>query len=241
MKNVLITGASRGIGNAIALRLARDGYRVLINYNRSSKHAKETLDLILDNNGYADMFKANVASWQEVQEMLRYFCSKYDNIFGLVLNAGIYIRKDIYDMSIDDWKETIDVNLNGAMYPIKAALNCLNEGSSIVFISSQLAFRGSKSSVAYGASKAGVLGLMRSLAIQLAPNIRVNAIAPGTIDTDIISSYTREQRLKRAQEIPLARIGKPDEVAAAVSFLLSDESKYITGATIDVNGGLYIH
>ncbi len=240
MKNVLVTGASRGIGRAIALRLARDGHRVLLNYNRSTEHAKETRDLILDNNGYADMFKANVASWREVQDMVSYFCGKYENIFGLVLNAGIYIRKNINDMSIEEWQETINVNLNGAMYPVKAALNCMPEGS-IVFISSQLAFRGSKSSAAYGASKAGVLGLMRSLAIQLAPNIRVNAIAPGTIDTDIIASYTPEQRLKRAQEIPLARIGKPDDVAAAVSFLLSHDSRYITGATIDVNGGLYIH
>ena len=181
-----------------------------------------------------------MAIYPEVEKMIDYFCGKYGEINGLVLNAGIYIRKNIKEMSLEDWKNTIDVNLNGAMYPVKAALNCMKKGS-IVFISSQLAFKGSKSSAAYSASKAGVLGLMRALSLQLAPEIRVNAVAPGTIDTDIIANYTPEMRRERERQIPLGRIGKPEDIADVVSFLLSEDSRYITGATIDVNGGLYIH
>jgi len=172
--------------------------------------------------------------------MIDYFCGKYGEIHGLVINAGIYIRKNIKEMSLEDWKNTIEVNLNGAMYPVKAALKSMKKGS-IVFISSQLAFKGSKSSAAYSASKAGILGLMRSLSLQLAPEIRVNAVAPGTIDTDIIANYTSEMRRERERQIPLGRIGKPEDIADVVSFLLSEDSRYITGATIDVNGGLYIH
>ncbi len=240
MKNVVVTGAARGIGRAIATRLAKDGFRVLVNYNRSIDAAQKTVEGIRKKGGVAESYRANVAIYPEVEKMIDYFCGKYGEINGLVLNAGIYIRKNIKEMSLEDWKNTIDVNLNGAMYPVKAALNCMKKGS-IVFISSQLAFKGSKSSAAYSASKAGVLGLMRALSLQLAPEIRVNAVAPGTIDTDIIANYTPEMRRERERQIPLGRIGKPEDIADVVSFLLSEDSRYITGATIDVNGGLYIH
>ena len=237
MKNVVVTGASRGIGRAIAIELGKRGYRVLVNYNESREKAEKIGKMI----GEAVPMKADVSKYEEVEKMIGDFCEKYGKIYALILNAGIYIRKNVEEMSVDDWKKTIDVNLSGAFYPVKAALPCMEEGGRIVFISSQLAFKGSKSSVAYGASKAGVLGLMRSLAIQLAPKIRVNAISPGTIDTDIIKNYTPGQREKRAREIPLGRIGRPEDVAGAVAFLLSEEADYITGANIDVNGGLYIH
>ncbi len=239
MKNVVVTGASRGIGRAISIDLAKRGYRVALNYNKSLEGAEKVLKEIEEFGGKAQIYKADVSSYSEVEEMVKRFYGDYGEIYGLVINAGIYIRKDIRSMSIEDWHKTMDVNLNGAFYLVKASLPYMDEGS-IVFISSQLAFKGSPSSVAYGASKAGILGLMRSLAIQLAPKIRVNAVAPGTIETDMIAGYTPERRKKREEEIPLKRIGKPEEVAKVVSFLLSKESSYITGATIDVNGGLYI-
>ncbi len=239
MKNVIVTGASRGIGRAIAMELAKRGYRIAINYARSKDRALEVLKSIREIGGEAEIYRADVSSYPEVENMVMEFHRKYGNIYGLVANAGIYIRKNIRDMSIDDWNRTIEVNLNGAFYLVKAALPYMERGS-IVFVSSQLAFKGSPSSVAYSASKAGMLGLMRSLAIQLAPDIRVNAVAPGTIDTDMIASYTLERRKEREKEIPLGRIGKPEEVARAVAFLLDEDSSYITGATLDVNGGLYI-
>ena len=239
MKNVLVTGGSRGIGKAIAVRLGREGYRVGIIYRKSEKSAREVAGEIAKSGGVAVIYRADVSQFEEVKNVVENFCKKFGEIHALVLNAGIYIRRNIYEMSADDWDKTIKVNLYGSFYPVLTSLKCMKSGS-IIFISSQLAFKGSKSSVAYSASKAGILGLMRSLAIQLAPDIRVNAIAPGTVDTDIIKDYTPEQRRRREEEIPLGRIGKPEEIAAVVSFLLSNDASYITGATIDVNGGLYI-
>jgi len=239
MKNIIITGASRGIGRATAIELVKRGYRVALNYNRSYEMAKKALEEIIEYGGEGELYKADVSNYVEVEKMVKDFSEKYGKIYGLVANAGVYIRRDIWKMSLEDWKRTIDVNLNGAYYLVKSALPYMKKGS-IVFISSQLAFKGSPSSVAYSASKAGMIGLMRSLAIQLAPDIRVNAVAPGTIDTDMISTYTVEQRMKREKIIPLRRIGKPEEVAKVIAFLLSPESSYITGAVIDVNGGLYM-
>ncbi|NPA75238.1 MAG: SDR family oxidoreductase [Euryarchaeota archaeon] len=241
MKNVVVTGASRGIGRAIAIELGNAGYRVLVNFFKSKDMAKEVVSAIKGMGGEAVAMKADVADYGEVKSMISEFCESYGAIYGLVLNAGIYIRKPVNAMTLEDWDRTVKVNLYGAMYPVKASLSYLENGASIVFISSQLAFRGSTSSVAYSASKAGVLGLMRSLALQLAPAVRVNAVSPGTIDTDIISGYSEEERIARERNIPLQRIGLPEEVAHAVKFLISDESSYITGANIDVNGGLYIH
>ena len=241
MKNVLISGASRGIGRATAIKLAKNGYRVGVNYYKSEEEAENLLHKIRELGGEAETYRVDISKYEDVRKMVEDFHERYGKIYGLVANAGIYIRRDIWNMSIDDWKKTLDVNLGGSFNLVKASLEFLDSPSSIVFVSSQLAFKGSKSSVAYAASKSGILGLMRSLAIQLAPNIRVNAVAPGTIDTDIIKNYTEEERQRREREIPLGRIGKPEEVANVIAFLLSPESSYITGAVIDVNGGLYIH
>ncbi len=240
MKNVVVTGASRGIGRSIALELGKRGYRVLVNYNNSERDALQVVEQINSTGrGEAIAYRANVASFEETRNMIEDFTSSFGPIYGLVANAGIYIRRKIYDMGIEDWQKTMDINLNGAFYLVKAALPHMSSGS-IVFVSSQLAFKGSSSSVAYSASKAGILGLMHSLALQLAPRIRVNAVTPGTIETDMISNYTPEQLNERAHEIPLGRIGRPEEVAEVVAFLISENSSYITGATIDVNGGLYM-
>ena len=239
MKNVIISGASRGIGRATAIELASRGYRIAINYNSSEREAKEVLKVILDSGGEAEIYRADVSSMGEVKRMVEDFSNSFGLVWGVVANAGIYLRKNIRVMREDEWRRTLDVNLTGAFNLIKASLEHMEEGS-IVLVSSQLAFKGSSSDAAYAASKAGLLGLTHSLALQLAPKIRVNAVAPGTIDTDIISSYTEEDRRKRERSIPLGRIGKPEEVARVIAFLISEESSYVNGATIDVNGGLYM-
>ncbi len=239
MKNVIVTGASRGIGRATAIELASRGYRIAINYLGSREAAMDVLREIEDIGGEGEVYRADVSLYKDVLRMVSSFHDSYGKIYGLVSNAGIYLRKRIEKMDVEEWRKTIDVNLTGAFNLVKASLPYMDKGS-IVLVSSQLAFKGSSSDVAYGASKAGLLGLMHSLALQLAPRIRVNAVAPGTIDTDMISSYTQEERRERERRIPLGRIGRPEEVAKVIAFLISEDSSYITGATIDVNGGLYM-
>jgi 3-oxoacyl-[acyl-carrier protein] reductase len=143
-------------------------------------------------------------------------------------------------MGIDEWRETIKTNLDGAFIAVKAALPYMKKGS-IVMISSQLAHKGSGYGADYSASKAGILGLSRSLARELAPDIRVNTISPGYIDTDILAGDSEDKRKRRIEEVPQGRIGIPSDVAGSVVFLLSDMSSYMTGSDLDVNGGLYIH
>ena len=240
-KNAIVTGASRGIGKATAKTLAKNHAFVGINYNKNRKAAEETLEEIQNKGGEGVLLRGDVSSPDDVKNMIDLFLKQKRSIDILVLNAGIYKRNKFIQLNREEWDKTIDVNLTGCYNVCKTALPHINKGGSIIFISSQLAFRGTDHGADYAASKAGVLGLMRSLALELAPNIRVNAVAPGTIDTDIIASYTKEMRKKRAEEIPLKRLGTSQDVANAVLFLASNLSSYITGEIININGGLYIH
>ncbi|HDO19159.1 MAG TPA: 3-oxoacyl-ACP reductase FabG [Thermoplasmatales archaeon] len=241
-KNAIITGASRGIGRATALLFAEHGAFVGINYLMSKDKAEEVLSEIKKSGGKGILIQGDVSNERDVEQMIKRFIKERKSIDILVLNAGIYMRSDFLNISKKSWDRTLNVNLTGCYNVCKQAIPFIREGGSIIFISSQLAFKGSEHGADYAASKAGMLGLMRSLALELAPRgIRVNAIAPGTIDTDIISSYTEEKRRERESEIPMRRLGKPEEVAKVCLFLASDLSSYITGETIHVNGGLYIH
>ena len=241
-KTVLVTGASRGIGKAIALLFAEHGAFVGINYHKNEDAAKGVLKKIHGLKGDGVLLKGDVSSTRDVNRMVQQLVEQRKHIDVLVLNAGIYKRSSFAALPGEQWDETLAVNLTGCFNVCKAALPYMKEKGSIIFISSQLAFRGSSHGADYAASKAGLLGLMRSLALELAPKrIRVNAIAPGTIDTDLLSNYTEEMKRKRAAEIPLGRLGTPEDVAKVCLFLASDLSSYITGETIHVNGGLYIH
>ncbi|HEC82020.1 MAG TPA: SDR family oxidoreductase [Thermoplasmatales archaeon] len=241
-KNAIITGASRGIGKTIAKTFAENHAFVGINYNKNQQAAEKTLTEIQNKGGKGVLLKADVSSPENVKNMINHFLKQRDSIDILVLNAGIYKRNSFTQLTKKQWDETIAVNLTGCFNVCKTALPHINKGGSIIFISSQLAFRGSSHGADYAASKAGILGLMKSLALELAPkNIRANAVAPGTIDTDIIASYTEEMKKKRAAETPLKRLGTPQDIANVTLFLASDLSNYITGETIHVNGGLYIH
>ena len=240
-KNALITGASRGIGRATAIKFAENGAFVGINYNRSEDKAKEVLKIVKSKGGEGILLKGDVSSPKDCKKIVDDFVGERESIDVLVLNAGIYERGGFLEIDEKRWERVISTNLSSCYYILKFAIPHMKEGGSIIFISSQLAFKGSRHGADYAASKAGMLGLMRSLALELAPKIRVNAVAPGTIDTDIISGYTQEMREKRISEIPLRRLGKPEDVANVCLFLASDLSSYITGEVINVNGGLYIH
>ncbi len=241
-RKVFITGASRGIGAACAGMCAREGAFVGIAYRSSDESARKVLDGIEREGGKGVLYRLDVSDPSTIKPALDDFSSRgcSRTIHGLIINAGIYTRRGFSDLTEDDWKRTLSTNLDGSFLTVRESLNHM-VGGSIVFISSQLAFRGSASGADYAASKAGMLGLARSLARELAPGIRVNSIAPGYIDTDILSGDSPKKRAGREEEVPLGRVGSPEEVAGAVVFLLSELSSYITGATIDVNGGLFIH
>ena len=241
-KTALVTGASRGIGKAIAIELAEHGAFVGINYLKSKEKAMEALKTIEENGGKGILLRADVSKEIDVKKMIETLVKERKEIDIIVNNAGIYYRSSFEEINSERWDEVINVNLKGCYNVCKYAIPYLKEGGKIIFISSQLAFKGSSHGADYATSKAGILGLMKSLALELAPRkINVNAIAPGTIDTDIIAHYTKKQREERIEAIPLKRLGKPEDIAHVCLFLASPLSDYITGETIHVNGGLYIH
>ena len=241
-KTALVTGSSRGIGRAITIEFAKHGAFVGVNYFKRKEKAIDVLKVVRENGGDGILLQADVSKETQVKKMVEILVKERRGIDIIVNNAGIYYRGYFKKIDSERWDEIMNVNLKGCYNVCKYAIPYLKEGGKIIFISSQLAFKGSSHGADYAASKAGILGLMRSLALELAPRkINVNAIAPGTIDTDIIASYTKKQREERTKTIPLKRLGKPEDVANACLFLASPLSDYITGETIHVNGGLYIH
>jgi 3-oxoacyl-[acyl-carrier protein] reductase len=241
-KTALITGSSRGIGKAIALKFAEYGAFVGINYNVNEKAANNTLRLIKKNSGSGILLKADVSLLEEVEKMVNKFLNNTNKIDILVNNAGIYFRNSFISINPEIWSKVMSVNLTSCYNLCREVIPHMKKNNKIIFISSQLAFKGSSHGSDYATSKAGMLGLMRCLALELAEKkINVNAVAPGTIDTDIIRDYSTEMRRERINEIPLGRLGKAEDIANACLFLASNLSDYITGETINVNGGLYIH
>ena len=240
-KTALITGASRGIGKAIALKFAEQGAFVGINYSSNNKEAVKTLKSIKEKSGNGILLKGDISKPEEVKKTIQTLIEKRKQINILVNNAGIYNRNNFENISQKNWEKTISVNLTSCYNLCKQVIPYMPANSKIILISSQLALKGSSHGADYATSKAGMLGLMRSLALELAnKKINVNAVAPGTIETDLIKNYTEEMKNKRIKEIPLKRLGKPEDVANTCLFLSSDLSCYITGETINVNGGLYI-
>jgi 3-oxoacyl-[acyl-carrier protein] reductase len=241
-KTALVTGASRGIGRGIALKFSENNAFVGINYVSNDKKAEETLGDVRKKGGDGLLLKGDVSKTSDVDRIIGKLVKKQGKIDILVNNAGIYFRNNFLEIPVETWDKVVKNNLSSCFYITKKALPFIKPGGRIIFISSQLAFRGSSHGSDYAASKAGMLGLMRSLALELADKkILVNAVAPGTIDTDIIGHYTKEMRNKRIKEIPLKRLGTSEDIANACLFLASDMSDYITGETINVNGGIYIH
>ena len=241
-KTALITGASRGIGRGIAQKFAENGAYIGINYVSFEKGAKETLKIIQDNGGDGMLLKGDVSKQKDVERIVNTFVNRTRNIDILVNNAGVYDRIYFNELSLEKWEKVLSINLTGCFNLCKKAIPHMKKGSKIIFISSQLALKGSTHGADYATSKAGILGLARSLALELAEReINVNTVAPGTIDTDIIADYTADMKKQRAEEVPLGRLGTAEDVADTCLFLASNLSNYITGVTIDVNGGLYIH
>jgi len=236
----LVTGGSGGIGKATALHLARDGYEVVVHYHQHRVEAEGVAREIGKLGRNAPIFAADLATAEGPDVLAAAVLDRWESVDVLVHNAGVYDRIPFERLSTEDWQNALALNLIGPARLTQLLLPLLRRSprGRIVFVSSVLAFTGSRWGAQYAAAKAGVLGLARSLARELAPTITVNVVAPGSIDTAIIGGDTSEARSERSRAIPLARVGLPEEVADAIAFLASERSSYVTGTTIHVNGGL---
>ena len=237
----LVTGASRGIGRAIALRLAAEGCYVVINYNGSKEKAEEVQQEILQTGGQAHIYQCNVADFQACGEMFKDTISKMGHLDILVNNAGITKDGLLMGMSEEDFSKVVDINLKGTFYCIRHAARTMikQKKGRIINLSSIVGVSGNAGQANYAASKAGVIGLTKSAAKELASRgITVNAIAPGFICTDMTQVLPEQVKEKIWAQIPMGGFGDPQDVAAAAAFFASEEAGYITGQVLMVDGGM---
>jgi len=239
-KIAIVTGSSRGIGKATVIRLAEDGCEIVVNYKNSEKQAMQVIETIKAKGRSAIAVKADVSQWTQAKNLIDRTVETFGRLDILVNNAGIYERANLDKLTPEDWDKRIATNLSSMFYCTKAALPFLKKvgWGRIINISSQIGFKGTNHGTEYATSKAGIIGFTRAVAQELCKfNVTVNAIAPGAVDTDILAGDSLERKKERAREIPMGRLGKPEDVATVVSFLTSQEADWITGATIHVNGG----
>lgn len=242
-RTALVTGASRGIGRSIAVAFAKAGANVAINFRSNKSEAAETLDQVLRCGVRAGAFHADVADFQSVVAMRDDIHADLGPVDVVVNNAGINRDMTFKRMDLESWEQVIDTNLTGVFNVSRVFLDDLvqSKRGRIVNISSIVGERGNFGQGNYAAAKAGVLGLTKTLAVELARDgVTVNAIAPGFIETDMLGTVPEKVRSRLIEQIPLARFGKPEEVACAAVFLASDCAAYITGETMSINGGQYL-
>ena len=246
MKNgrvALVTGGASGIGKAIVRSLCNDGFSVAVIYNRSEAQAQALASELSAEGSNIMIFKADVSDACEVRNAVAQINKELGTPYLLVNNSGIAQQKLFTDITDEDWHNMIDVNLSGAFYMCREALPFMihEKSGRIINISSMWGQVGASCEVHYSASKAGLIGLTKALAQEVAPSgITVNCVAPGAVDTRMMASFSDEDKSALCEEIPVGRLGKAEEIAAAVSFLASDNAAYITGQILGVNGGMVI-
>lgn len=238
-RRVLVTGASRGIGAAIAKRMARDGFRVAINYREREDAAEATAAEIRESGGEADLLRFDISRREEVRAVLELELKEKGAFYGVVCNAGVNADHPFPGIDDEAWDFVLRTNLDGfynVLHPLVMPMIRARNGGRIITLSSVSGLIGNRGQVNYSASKAGIIGATRSLSLELAKRkITANSVAPGIIETDMTADLPLEEVTKI---IPMRRVGSVEEVAAAVSFLASDEASYITGQVISVNGGM---
>jgi 3-oxoacyl-[acyl-carrier protein] reductase len=237
----VVTGASRGIGRAIALELARRGASVIVNYNTSPDDAEAVVAAIQDLGSEARALQADVSTLEAATGLIKAAIETYGDLHILVNNAGITRDGLIMTMGQAEWEQVIQTNLGSTFYCSKAAVRHMmrKRYGRIINISSISGIMGNAGQTNYSASKAGQIGFTKALAREVASrNITVNAIAPGFIETDIWATVPEDIQANMKDIIPLGRIGQPEEVAQAVAFLASDQAEYITGQVLNVDGGM---
>jgi len=240
-KTAIITGASRGVGRATALRLVEAGANVVVNFLSRKEDANETVELCKANGVDAIAVQADVSKWEDAQTIARKTTEKFQRIDLLVLNAGIWEGAPIEEMSEEVWNKVLNTNLKAAWAMSKVCVPFMKkqERGAIVLVSSTAGQRGEANFSNYAASKGGQISFCKALACELAPKIRVNAVAPGWIETAMTRPVFEDENYKQSviDSIPLKRVATTDDIALSICFLLSDWSRHITGEILNINGG----
>ncbi|UCE19021.1 MAG: 3-oxoacyl-ACP reductase FabG [Gemmatimonadota bacterium] len=239
-KVALVTGGSRGIGAGIALALGGAGAKVIVNYFEHKEQAEQVVRQITESGGEAVSFGADVSEGEQVESILSFVASHYGGVDILINNAGIHQHLTIDKLTFEDWDRVVNVDLDSAFLLTKGVLPYMKKRGwgRIVNMSSLSGFAGTKVECHYAATKAGLIGFTKAVALEVASfGITVNAISPGSVETDMLDIKTEEDRKRRVAPIPVGRIGQPEDIAHATLFLVSPKASFITGETIHVNGG----
>lgn len=241
-KVALVTGGARGIGKAICRSLAKDGFKIAINYNNSEKEALE-LKAEISKITQAEVFECDVSDSSQVKTMFSEILKTLGNVSVLVNNAGIAEQVLFTDITDEMWQKMINTNLSSAFYCSREVLkNMVNEKNGVIInIASMWGEVGASMEVHYSTAKAGLIGMTKALAKEVGlSGVRVNAVSPGVVLTDMMNSFSEEDKEILKDETPLNTLGTPEDIASAVSFLVSDKAKFITGQVLSVNGGFVI-